>query len=156
MSENNNYKMQGYLFLGGIIYFLFLMITTFLDVLEDVRVWSFLGLLIISSLWSISSVLINLSKDVESDRVQNKRNIIHQYFYLVPKNIVLFVLYSIPFLLISGVFFYVIDRTNFYRTFCLPILGGFIGEMIWGFLFFFIYCYVIYLIYKPINRLYYK
>lgn len=156
MSENNNYKIQGYLYLGGIIYFIFLITTTFLDVLEDVRVWSFLGLLIISSLWSISSVLINLSKSVESDRVQNKRNIIHQYFYIVPKNTVLFILYSIPFLLISGAFFYVIDRTSFYRTFCLPLLGGIVGETIWGFLFFFIYCYIIYLIYKPINRLYYK
>lgn len=148
--------MQGYLFLGGIIYLIFLMISTFFDVLENIRNWSFMGLLVIGTIWSLSYQFISYSKGVESDRVQNKRNIIHQYFYIVPKNIILFILYCIPFLLISGTFFYVIDKTSFYRTFCLPLLGGIVGETIWGFLFFFIYCYIIYLIYKPVNKLYYK
>jgi hypothetical protein len=146
--------------LGGVIYLIFLMITTFFDVLENVRNWSFMGLLVVSTIWSISFPLIKYFKGVESDRVQNKKNIIQQYFYTVPKDIILTIilsiLYGIPFLVISGLFYFLVDRTSFYRTVCLPILGGIIGEMIWGFLFILIFGYIIYVIYKPINKLFYK
>jgi hypothetical protein len=152
-------KIQLYLYCWFLIYGLLMLIspliTNYFSIWEDIMNWSFIGQLfgfvIVLIIYNIVKILIGL----EEYRIENKRTFIFQYFYIVPRDLILFIIYTIPFLFIVSLFFYIGYFTSFYETFCLPLLSGVIGELIWYFLFFVVLCLSIYVIYKPIKRKYF-
>jgi hypothetical protein len=154
--EENKYAIQGYMFLWGIIYFVLAGILTFLNIWTKLVAWTFIVQLVVFTLISLYKPIKNLFESIESDRISNKKGIFFQYFIKLPKNILLLVLSSIPFFLITYLFYYVGNHTSFIRTICLPILGGFIGEYIWGGSFFLIYVYLNYKTYQLLDKFFDK
>jgi hypothetical protein len=157
VKEDLKFKIQIYLFfVVPVVYGLLLLISPILsnyfDFWDDIMKWS-LGIpIILGTIWGISYLLFKTIKGLEEDRIENKRNIIFQYFFIVPKKFIFSILYTFPFIFIVVLFFIVGEGTSFYTSFCLPLLGGVIGEVIWGLLFSFTFCFLVYQIYKQINR----
>ena len=157
MKEDLKFKIQIYLFfVFPIVYGLLILISPILsnyfDFWDDIMIWS-LGIpVILSTIGGIFYLLFNIIKGLEEDRIENKRNIIFQYFLILPKKIIIYFLYTLPFIFIVVLFFIIGNFTSFYTSFCLPLLGGVIGEVIWGLLFFCTFCFIVYQIYKLIDR----
>lgn len=154
--EENKYAIQGYMLFWGIIYLVLAGILMFLNIWIKLVVWSFLVQLVVITLITLYKPIKNLFESIESDRISNKTTIFFHYLIILPKNILLLILSCIPFVLITSLFYYVGNHTSFIRTICLPILGGFIGEYIWGFSFFLIYVYLNYKIYQLLDKFFDK
>jgi hypothetical protein len=152
MNEDLKFKIKSYLMIGSMIYGLLMIFSFIFRIGEDFIFWTFTAIIILSSLWGIYYYLQKIIKRTESDRFSNKRNIIHQYFFIVPKRIIFYTLYTIPFIFITTLFYVIGKYSSFYNSFCLPLLGGVIGEVIWGLLFFSTFCFLVYKIYEQLNR----
>lgn len=160
MKKENNYAIQGYLYLGFFIYFIIFGISSYFNIFQDLFIWTTLGLFALAALLSTGYGLTMIFKAVfeliESNRDENKRNILHQYLIIVPKTILILIIASIPFLCANAIFYIILSHTKFIETVCLPILDGVIGKFIWGILFILIFVYLNYQIYKSVNRLWDK
>lgn len=140
-----------YIMFGTLITFPIILISIIFN-LESLRDWTIGGIMLITFLWGTYNQIKILIQGIESDRIENRRNLLHQYLFVVPKWTLYLLIYTIPFILISGLFFYIGFETKFYNSVCLPLLGGFIGEVVWVLLFTLLFCYIIYVIYQPFNR----
>ncbi len=160
MKEENKYAIQGYLFLGGIIYFIFFGISSYFNIFQDFLKWTALGLFAIALLsstgFALSIIFKAIFESIESDRNDNKRNILHQYLVIVPKRTLILIISCVPFIFLTLIFYFVGFRTTFFSSVCLPILGGVVGEVIWHNLFFIFFFYVIYQTHNLINKMFNK
>lgn len=124
-----------------------------LDFLLD---WTIIGIIIVSVsifIFFLFKKIKSIVDNIESDRIENNRSLIFQYIFIVPKVIIFMVLTSIPFVIIFLLFYYWGFETSIYSTYCLPLLGGYIGETIWVILYISLFYYSTYSIY---TYLYYK
>ena len=151
MKGGNKIGNEGFIMLGVVISFPLILISIIFD-LEFLSDWTIGGIMVITFLWVAYNQIKIIIQGIVSDRIENRRNFLHQYLFVVPKWTIYLLIYTIPFILILGLFFYIGFETKFYTTYCLPLLGGFIGEVVWILLFTLLFCYIIYIVYQPFNR----
>lgn len=158
MKKDNNIEFKGFLKELLVISYIFVTISIIskLDFLLD---WTIIGIMIVSVciyIYFLYRYIKSIVDKIESDRIENKRGIIFQYFFIVPKVIIFILLTTIPFDIISLLFYYLGFETSIYSTYCLPLLGGYIGESIWLILYISLFYCSNYLIYTYLSYEYPK
>jgi hypothetical protein len=156
MKKDNKIDFKGFLNELLVISYIIVLISI-ISKLDFLIKWTIIGTMIITGSWYIFLIFKKIKSTVdliESNRIDNKRGLIIQYFFIVPKGIFLFVLITIPLDIIFLLFYYVGFETSIYRTYCLPLLGGFIGETIWFILYSSSFYYSLYSTYKYLYYMY--
>jgi hypothetical protein len=133
-----NKKFEKYFWLIYFVSFLLIFIFSFTEY-SDISTYLFIFILILSIFFSIESV-------------RESRNFFLFYFFDFP--IFLFLIGIVYLWFFIPIFLYFSNKNSIYFTMCLPLLGGYIGEIFWIFIYGFLWGFVGYKVYKLVDKIF--
>ena len=153
----SKHQKSGILVLGSWVWMIVLIVLFSVD--KTISVYFFGMSIGIIVLYVWSSLLIGYALPyIENNKRKSNQNIIIYIFQIGFKLLYRFVVNILFLLVFVSVialwfwlpFYYLKDYSGFYQKICLPLLGGIIGEGIWGLLYFALMTFLGYLVYEKI------